>query len=169
MYRVWTEMRGFVRRASARHGNRRRLTALSVYNIDDSPLDQSSSSDNALAKNAMQVRAALTKFVEARLDSVLDAADLDHAVVDFALRPCDTEAVADLQLPSNLQRGDSGGSAADSAFCARFQIVVLELNSFGFRSSGALFDWRDDEDATILFEGAPGGGPPPFRTQAGEV
>ena len=164
----WTEMRGFVRRASARQGNRRRLTAISVYNIDNPPLDRSSSSDNnALAKNAMQVRAALAKFVEARLDSVLDAADLDHAVVDFALRPCDTEAVADLQLPSNLQRRD-GGSAADSAI-AWFQIVVLELNSFGFRSSGALFDWRDDEDATILFEGAPGGGPPPFRTPAGSA
>ncbi|OLQ15622.1 hypothetical protein AK812_SmicGene97 [Symbiodinium microadriaticum] len=153
----WTEMRGFVRRASATHGNRRHLTALSVYNIDDPPLDRSSSSDNhALAKNAMQVRDALTKFVEARLDSVLEAADLDHAVVDFALRPCDAEAVADLQLPSNLQGGDSGGSAADSAI-ARFQIVVLELNSFGFRSSGVLFDWRDDEDATLLFEGDPKG------------
>ena len=99
----WTEMRGFVRRASARQGNRRRLTAISVYNIDNPPLDRSSSSDNnALAKNAMQVRAALAKFVEARLDSVLDAADLDHAVVDFALCPCDTEAVADLQLSSNF-------------------------------------------------------------------
>ena len=160
----WTEMRGFVRRTDEK---RHWLTALSRYNINEEVASVgrgssrvSASSDEKvawpeegiLADNADTIRAAVVDFVQHRLSLVLTRAGLDHAVVDFGLRASPNGVVA-LQVP-----------AGTASAMQRFDIVVLELNSFGFRSSGALFDWRDEKDAEILFDGCPTGGPAPFRT-----
>ena len=215
----WTEMRGFVRRATAGEGVRR-LTALSRYIVDESDDDDNDDDDAAAAAaddddnaddrdgkkkkkrqahglleaNAESVRAAVAAFVEQRLDGVLAAAGLDHAVVDFALKAAPNGAcVLDVATGSSCEGSNGGdemdfnndndddGSEDDDAkeqqssqrrqrqrrHQLRFDVVVLELNSFGFRSNGALFDWRDEQDAVVLFEGSQGGALlPPFRTQA---
>lgn len=167
----WTEMRGFVRRR--RVGAPARLMALSQYllDTDGTAAPGTTAAPPALARSARSLGAhaaavcdAVRAFVSVRLDPLLllPEVGIDHAVVDFALRErtdgaraSDTSDARDpsdtpgwLRLPA-AGPGD-GGTAA-------YEVVVLELNSFGFRSDGALYDWSDEADANILFEG-PGGG-----------
>ena len=96
----------------------------------------------ALADHADAVCRAVDAFVRTTLDKVLDQIGIDHAVVDFAWREC-TDGLLELKLDDG-----NGGSKT-----CRYSVVVLELNSFGFRSSGALFDWRNESDCKTLFEG----------------
>lgn len=147
----WSEMRGFVRRLEP--GGPLRLTALSEYFLDE-PGDAAPVAQSPVQRRAAEVRDAVSACVAGPLDAVLSALQYDHAVVDFALRST-AEAAAGEAVVELSHDGD-----VDT-----FSVAVLELNSFGFRSDGALFDWSEEADALRLFEGLPGGGCE-FRTCA---
>lgn len=159
----WTEMRGFVRRATPRRGVRA-LTALSQYYLDDS--DVTGVGAALVASNATAVCNAVHAFVRERLDAVLDEIGIDHAVVDFALRAATSTSRDNSYRRSPASGGESGPDETVVRLDGTaYEVVVLELNSFGFRSDGALFDWSDEADATRLFDGGTGeGGRAEFRT-----
>eukprot|EP00035_Acanthoeca_spectabilis_P001005 m.76900 g.76900 ORF g.76900 m.76900 type:complete len:616 (+) comp10564_c0_seq1:325-2172(+) len=134
----WTEMRGFVRKAM---GSRRRLVALSqYYENTDVPKDR----QRLLWENRASVCDTVQHFVRTTLNEALESISIDHAVVDFALKP-------------RLSSSDMAGAVLGC------DVVVIELNSFGIRSNAALFDWGDESDALILFEGSVEGQPVDFR------